>query len=41
MLPEEAIKQFKEICKKKDIHLSDKQAVDEANNLVALYRVLA
>ncbi len=40
MLPDEAYKQFKEICLKRGISLSDEKTVEEANNLISLFKIL-
>lgn len=39
-LPEEAIKEFQNICKHKGLHLSDIEATKEAHNLICLFKVL-
>lgn len=39
-LPDKAIKQFMEICKRKGLELTKVEATREAHNLINLYKIL-
>jgi len=40
MLPRKAIKEFREISKKKGVYLNEVEAVKEAHSLINLFRVI-